>query len=121
MPDQPFQIERLDTLLGASRLAHETIAARHAELVQVGGADTSSRDLLAESARVAIRVLPALLADAQALANRWDEQSVLDPEATRNMLEALDDELDRASEAVRDAFGRLREVDRAMRRRLEDW
>ena len=78
VPDPPA---RLNVLCGALTLAHETIYDLHRRIVNADRATAISRNLLAESAEIVLHRSGEASAAARALASRWHEQSVLDPQA----------------------------------------
>jgi len=52
--DRPEPLARLDLLFEAARIAHEANFDLHGELAALGADDDSSRDLLRESAHIAL-------------------------------------------------------------------
>lgn len=80
MAEQPQPIQRLDEIFGAARLAHEYVADRHRELVELDADDDRSRRLLAESAAVVVQQMPRRSARLRRLAGEWAEHDLLDPQ-----------------------------------------
>lgn len=119
MPERPRPIERLDSLFRASLIAHEAIFDLHRELVSIGRGTPRSNELLEESARLALRELPGLTARSRRLAGRWEEQSVLDPDASESTLLRLATELERIEPQVQGVVDRQREIAISLRSMLE--
>lgn len=70
------------SLLGESwALAHEYAYDQHATLAALGAATPNSRAMLRESADLALRQVPELLRSVRSLADDWEDQQLLDPEA----------------------------------------
>jgi len=88
-------LDRLDLAFSTARIAHEAIFDRHGELAVLGADDDHTRELLGESARIALDDLVGLTAEARRLAARWDEQSLLEYAEAAETLRALRAELER--------------------------
>ena len=120
MTERPEPARRLDLLFSASRIAHEAIFDLHRELASVGRDDERSRDLLAESARIALEDLAAVTVEARRLAEHWEEQSLLDPARAAQTSRALEAELDRIGPQLRRLRARHRDVARILRSRVAE-
>jgi hypothetical protein len=116
--DRPEPLARLDLLFEAARIAHETSFGLHRRLVALGADDDHTRRLLAESAAIALENLAAVTAQARQLATRWEEQSVLNPEAADRTVQDVRAELDRAEPALGRLRARQREIARELGSRL---
>jgi hypothetical protein len=113
--EQSSPHERLNTWRGTFAIAHETVFRVHRALVADERAGERSRALLAESAEIAVRKLDDLLTDARRLADRWDEQALLDPSQAAEALGAFDRELGRVEPRLRDLLGRERAIVQELR------
>jgi hypothetical protein len=111
---QPSPHERLDAWRSALGLAHETAFTVHLDLVVDERDSDRSRALLAESAKIAVVEVGVLVAEAQRLANRWDEASVLEPAHASDALDAFDRELRRVEPTLRELVSRQRAVVRKL-------
>jgi transposase len=119
MTERPEALTRVDGFLSTSSIAHEAIFDLHRKLASAGRDDPRTRDLLAESARIALQDLPELTAAARRLQVRWDEQSVLDPEHADRTLEAVRSELPRVEPEIRRLLGRQKAIARQLRSLIE--
>jgi hypothetical protein len=106
----PPELERLDSLLGGARIAHEAIFELRRELLAQGRGDAEHADLLTESAQIAVEELPSLTARARELSGKWHEQSLLDPEAAALTLGELGAELARLEPRARPLLQRQRQI-----------
>ena len=97
----PEALRRLNVLLEATFVAHETIYDLYSDLVQVDRATPTTQSLLAESARIVLHSAPAASAASRRLANQWHEQSLLDPDAAENTALELETELAHAEPVLR--------------------
>lgn len=97
----PAEIDRLDALLGASKIAHEAIFEMRRELIADGQGDTAQDLLLEESARIVTKALPRLTETARDLAGSWIEQNLFDPSAAEITLDELMTELERIEPEVK--------------------
>jgi hypothetical protein len=93
MTTRPGPLGRLDGYFAAARIAHEYVSDLHRELVELDGSDTHTRELLRESAAVALERMSALTYPLRDLEHQWAEQELLDPPAAAHTLERLDNEL----------------------------
>jgi hypothetical protein len=84
MSERPEELERLDTILGAVGIAHQTIYGMHRELIENEPGQTESPRLVAQSAEITIDRLPRLIAPITRLGARWHEQSLLAPGASEH-------------------------------------
>lgn len=110
MADLPQPIQRLDARLLAATIAHEYVADRHRELVELDADDACSRRLLAESAAIVLERMPRLAAPLRKLAREWAEQDVLDPQRAEQTLADLSAALARIEPRLNDSRGRQREI-----------
>jgi hypothetical protein len=120
MVDRPEALTRLDAFRTTTTIAHEAIFDLHRALVAAGQDDDRTRELLAESARIAVRDLPDLTAPARGMQERWDEQSLLDPARAGDTLRELEAELRRVEPSVRRLLDRQRQIARTLQSLLED-
>lgn len=118
MSERPEPVASLDLLFEAARIAHEASFELHRRLVKLEADDDHTRDLLHESARLALYDLPAATDQARQLADRWREQSLLDPAAADQRVRDLRAELDRLWPDLDRIRGRQREIARALRTRV---
>ena len=93
MSEVPDPLRRVNVLLEATFMAHETIYDLHRRLVSLDRATLTSQDLLAESAQIALQRTPEATAAVRRLASRWHEQSVLNPEAAERTALELEQQL----------------------------
>jgi hypothetical protein len=105
-------------LLGGARIAHEVIFELRRELLAKGRDEAQQAGLLGESARIVTTELPRLTTDVRQLAARWEEQTLLDPEAADLTLGALAAELARVESQVRPLLQRQRQIAAALRAEL---
>jgi hypothetical protein len=117
--EQPAEIERLDALLGASMIAHEAIFEMRSELIANKRGDAEQARLLAGSVRIVTEELPGLTAAARELAGKWDEQSLLDPNAAEATLGEVAAELERIEPEVQVLLDRQRQIAAQLRGMLE--
>ncbi len=93
MTDRPGSLRLLDGYFAAARIAHEYVFDLHRELVERDAADDHTRELLHESAAVALEQMPALTRGLRGLEREWGEQELLDPSAAERTVERLDGEV----------------------------
>lgn len=93
MTDRPVPLRLLDGYFAAARIAHEYVFDLHRELVEVDAADDHTRELLHESAAVALERMPALTGRLRCLEREWAEQELLDPPAAERTVERLEDDV----------------------------
>lgn len=120
MKDRPEPLAGLDLLFSAARIAHEATFDLHGELAALGADDDQTRQLLSESARIALDHLAVLTAQARRLAARWDEQSLLAREEADRTLQAARAELDRIEPDLQRLRARQQEIVRDLRSRLTE-
>ena len=106
MSEVPEPLRRLNVVLEAMFIAHETIYGLHRGLVSADQATARSRSLLAESARIVLQSAPEASAPARALASQWHEQSVLAPETAEQTALELETELAHAESLLRELLDR---------------
>jgi hypothetical protein len=102
----PEALQRLDGLMEAMFIAHETIYDLHRRLVSADRATPMSRSLLAESAAAVLQKVGEASGPARALASKWHEQSVLHPQAAEQTARELDTELARVEPSLRELLAR---------------
>ena len=119
MPERPPAIKRLDSLLGAARIAHETIFEMRRRLIAAERADPEQDRLLEESARIVTVELSSLSANARRLSAKWSEQSVLDPEGAAKTLVELEAELNRVEPHFLSLHERQRQIAGQLRSMME--
>jgi hypothetical protein len=110
MADRPDQVARVERILAAARIAHESIYELRRRLALLRPDDERGGALLAESAEIALTQLPAILAAAMQLRTRWVDQVVLDPPGAARTLDELAAELDRAAPHAIRMLGRQRRI-----------
>jgi hypothetical protein len=110
MADLPQPVQRLDARLLAATIAHEYVADRCRELVELDADDDRSRRLLAESAAIILERMPRLAAPLRRLAREWAEQDVLDPQRPEQTLADLSASLARIEPCLGDLRERQREI-----------
>jgi len=110
MADLPQPIQRLDELFQAATIAHEYVADRHRELVELDADDESSRRLLAESAAVILEQMPRLTARMRRLGREWGEHDLLDPQRAEQTVAQLAATLAQIEPELSDLRGRQREI-----------
>jgi hypothetical protein len=89
MTERPEQLDRLDIMLAGVDIAHTVIFDMHRELLESESAQSEAASLLAESAALATVRVPRLTEALRDLAARWDEQTLLDPEAADRTAEQI--------------------------------
>lgn len=89
MPDRPGPLALVDSHLAAARIAHEYVFDLHRELVELDAANDHTRELMRESAAVALERMPALTRRLRGLEREWSEQELLDPRAAERTVEHL--------------------------------
>jgi hypothetical protein len=91
--ERPGPLGILDGYFAAARIAHEYVFDLHRELVELDIADENTRELLHESASVALERMPELTRPLRGLEREWAEQELLDPPAAERTIERLDGEV----------------------------
>jgi hypothetical protein len=118
--ERPAPVAALDLLFEAARIAHEASFELHRRLVSLEADDDHTRSLLHESARLALDELPAVTGQARRLADRWHEESLLDPDAADQRLQDLRAELDRLRPDLDRIRDRQREIALELRSRVRE-
>jgi hypothetical protein len=118
MPDRPEAITRFNTLLGQATITHGAIFDLHRRLLVRGRAGSDSAGLLAESARIATVGLPSLARPLARLATRWDEESLLDPQAADSTAREIAAKLAAVEPGMRSLLARQGEIAATLRARL---
>jgi hypothetical protein len=119
MPERLPAIKRLNALLSTGMIAHEAIFEMRRELIATDRANPEQARLLEESAQIVTGELPSLSATARQLSTQWGEQSLLDPEGAKGVLEELEAELQRIEPGIRSRLDRQREIANRLRSMLE--
>jgi hypothetical protein len=91
--ERPGPLGILDGYFAAARIAHEYVFDLHRGLVELDAADHRTRELLDESAAVALERMPELTRRLRGLEREWAEQELLDPPAAERTIERLDGEV----------------------------
>ena|ERR1035438_6127141 len=110
MADRPEPLELVDRLVASAGFNHLYAFGLHRELVELGADTGHARELLAQSAAIALAELPALVRDLRTLGTQWSEQELLDPpkaEWTARQIQLRFAELSPAPEAL---LGRQDEI-----------
>lgn len=115
---KPAAIERLDLLLGTSRIAHEAIYEMAREQAERGSKGAEGDRLLEESARITTRELPETTRRARDLAKEWHEQIVLTPNTGVVTLRDFETELQQVEPVLLGHLERQRQIAANMRSRL---
>lgn len=89
MTARPEPLALVDSYFAAARIAHEYVFDLHRELVELDAADGHTRELLHESATVALARMPELTSRLRGPEREWSEQELLDPPAAERTLERL--------------------------------
>ncbi|MBA3807077.1 MAG: hypothetical protein H0X28_01585 [Solirubrobacterales bacterium] len=89
MTARPEPLEILDRFFAAARIAHEYAFDLHRELTELRAADAHTRELLRESAAVALERMPQMTRRLRGLERQWAEQELLDPLAAERTIELL--------------------------------
>jgi hypothetical protein len=113
-------LDRLDLAFSTARIAHEAIFDRHGELAALGADDDHTRELLGESARIALDDLVGLTTGARRLAARWDERSLLEHAEAAETLRALRAELERIEPDLSRLRLRQQQISSDLRLRLTE-
>lgn len=100
-------------------IAHEAIFEMRRELIANGQGNDEQAHLLGESGQIVMEELPGLTAVARELARKWDEQSLLDPNAAEATLGEVASELERIEPEVQAALDRQRRIATRFRGMLE--
>lgn len=119
MTERPRALRDLDAYASTSVIAHEAVFGLHREVTMRGRANAQMRQLLHESADIALRELPRTTSEARRLAIHWDDQSVLDPGGADATLRALTAELERVAPRITRLLDRQREIAGELRSHLE--
>ncbi len=106
MSEVPDPLRRLNVLLEAMFIAHETIYDLHRRLVSADRATPISRSLLTESAQIVLHKAGQASRSARPLADQWHEQSVLDPQAAEQTALQLHTELTDVEPLLRELLAR---------------
>lgn len=93
MTDRPGPLGLLDRYFAAARIAHEYVFDLHRELAELDAADDHTRELVQESAAVALERMPELTRRLGGLEQEWAEQELLDPPAAERTVERLNSEV----------------------------
>ena len=93
MTARPRPLGLVDGYFAAARIAHEYVFDLHRELTDLDAADDHTRDLLRESAAVALERMPGLTHRLRGLEREWAEQELLDPSAAERTVERLNSEV----------------------------
>lgn len=100
-------------------IAHEAIFEMRRELIASERGSAEQARLLGESAQIVIEKLPSLTASARKLFGKWNEQSLLDPDAAEATLGEIATELERIGPKVEALLGRQRQIAARLRGMLE--
>jgi hypothetical protein len=114
----PAPIETLDKLCAASIIAHETVYEFHRRLVLAEKTSRECADLLAESARITTKEIPAAIIDARKLASRWSDEVLIDPEAAQDTLAELSAAMESLQPRLRALLQRQKAIAETLRSRL---
>jgi hypothetical protein len=79
MTDRPEPLEFVERYLLSANFNHQYAFGVHRQLVELDTDGDHTRKLLAESAAIALREMPALTRDLRTLGSEWSEQNLLDP------------------------------------------
>jgi hypothetical protein len=120
MTERPQQLDRLDIMLAGVDIAHTVIFDMHRELLGSESAQTESASLLAESAALTTVRAPQLTESLRGLAGRWDEQTLLDPEAADRTAEQIAAEFATVEPALRSLVARQTQIAARLRLLLGD-
>jgi hypothetical protein len=90
---RPRSLAIVDSYFAAARIAHEYAFDLHRELAELDAADGHTRELLHESAVVALERMPELTRRLRNTGREWAEQELLDPSAAERTIKRLDEEL----------------------------
>lgn len=91
--ERPGPLGILDGYFAAARIAHEYVFDLHRELVELDAADHHTRELLHESAAVALERMPELALRLRCLEREWPKQELLDSRAAECTIDRLDGEV----------------------------
>lgn len=100
MTDRPEPLALLDSYFAAARIAHEYASDLQRELVELDLADDHTRELVHESAAVALEQMPALTKRLGGLEREWAEQDLLDVSGAERTIERLEREVADLSPAL---------------------
>ena len=91
-------------------IAHAAIFTQHRLLIDLGRDDEHSRALLGESVRIVFADAPNVTHDTRALAERWAEQQLLDPESAESTRSLLAGEIEEAERELEVLLARQEEI-----------
>jgi hypothetical protein len=80
----------VDRYIAGATIAHEYAFGLHRRLVARALADDQSRELLKDSALIALELIPALARQIRGLEREWEEQELLDPAAAHRTVSRLE-------------------------------
>jgi hypothetical protein len=101
MSARPEPLAQLDSYFAAARIAHEYADDLHRELVELYVADGRTRELLHESAAIALERMPGLTSELHEMEREWAEQELMDPPAAERTVERLEGALAELVPALR--------------------
>jgi hypothetical protein len=81
MTSRPVCLQLVDQYVAGATIAHEYAFALHRRLVEASADDDHTRELLKESALVALDLIPTLAQLVRGLEREWEERDLLDPAA----------------------------------------
>jgi hypothetical protein len=79
MADRPEELELVDRLVASAGFNHLYAFRVYRKVVELDVDTDHARELLAESAAIALQEFPALARDLRTLGSEWSEQELLDP------------------------------------------
>lgn len=110
MPELPDPILRLDRHFARATLAHEYVADRRRELIELHADDERSRRLLAESAAVILTQMSQLATRARRLQREWAERDLLDPQRAEETIAELAATLEQIEPRLNELHARQSEI-----------
>jgi hypothetical protein len=108
--DRREPVQRLDAVLAAASIAHETVFGLQGEAILRGVPDARTRHLVEETARLTLTDLPRLASTARELQALWDDQAGLAPSEADDTLRRLKPELGRIAPEPEQLLARQREI-----------
>jgi hypothetical protein len=94
MTDRPEALRLVDSYFAAARIAHEYVFDLHRELGELDAANDHTRELLNESATIALERMPGVASGLGGREREWSEQELLDPPAAERTAGRLNSDVE---------------------------
>jgi hypothetical protein len=110
MTGRPACLQLVDEYVAGATIAHEYAFALHSRLVETAADDDHTRELLKESARVALELIPMLALRVRDLEREWEEQDLLDPDAAGHTVRRMESGVEEIEPQLADLRDRQKAV-----------